>query len=68
MTAKQIASNIRADLRASFTGQKFSVTTNRGGQFDAITINWVGGPDRDTVESVAAIHATENTFVFFQNN
>lgn len=67
MTAKTTAKNIRTDLRNAFPSHKFSVTTHRGGQFDAIQVEWIDGPARSSVEAVANVHATENTFVFFAN-
>jgi hypothetical protein len=60
------AALLRKTLNAKFTSARFSVTTHRGGEFDAIYVTWIAGPTRETVEPIAnSVAASENTFVFF---
>jgi hypothetical protein len=65
MTAKTTAATIRTSLRNAFPAHTFSVTSHRGGQFDAVRIEWAGGPERASIKAIADTYATSNTFVFY---
>jgi hypothetical protein len=47
--AVQVASNIRKELKAAFSGIKFSVRKNH---YDRVDINWTDGPTKDAVKAI----------------
>ena len=67
MTAKATAQQIRTELKTAFPAQRFSITTHRGSEFDAIYVTWIAGPTRSIVEPIASAYTSDNTFVFFDH-
>lgn len=54
LTAAQVAAMIRADLKAAFPGQKFSVRSRRYAGGSSIDVSWTAGPTRDDVDAEIA--------------
>ena len=52
LSAKELAAEIRAELRDVFPGQKFSVRKSEFSMGSSIDVDWKNGPDRAAVSAI----------------